>query len=773
MRRWSVAMAMVIILTILSMEHLGLEPDGYRTARAEELVGEEPGACLLRGRVTEAVFAGEERCRVTLDCGNYGKVLVTVKGDCAYEDLPGRMAEIRAELSLPEGAANPGTFDYRNYLRSEGIYLLGDCRASAVNAGRLCRNPFRGICLNAVSRFRFRLYGRLRALESGEEGSATILTGMLFGSREYLPDSTYEEFQENGTAHILSVSGLHVGVIYAGMTVLLGRRRRSRGGTAAIAAGLILYAFLASFSVSVTRAVWMIFLALAAEKLHRRYDMLSAACVTASFLLVRQPALVHSTGFLLSFSAVVSLAVAGNGLNRLPEPASAPVKAIWKTFLPVTAIQIGMVPLNACLFHYFSLAAFLANLPVIFLSAVIIPLGMVTGLLSLLPGPGLLFILPARCCAFLAETMCWFNDLTGLGGRLSWNVPAPSGFMILGFYLLLYLLFSEHSLIFGLDRKKLKAAGAVMLAMFLLTALQTQLRPDAVFVDVGQGDCIHLRTRDGKNYLVDGGGSTFSDYDVGKKVVVPYLLANGVGHLDGVFVSHMDADHYKGLTGVMEEMKVKRVLIYEGYENCLEETMEKLGLEENERTEVVLLSGKERLRLGRGAQLDILFPREYVPLVYEEEEGYGDAGHGKPAGEGETDLNSASLVMMAEMRGVRILLTGDLGEEQEGQLAEEMSGGLRCDILKVAHHGSQYSSSEVFLEAVRPRAAVIQVGANNRFGHPAWQTLERLEGTGARVFRTDRDGAVLLRAGRKRFTLTGFRSRERISFETENPCHPK
>ena len=770
MRRWSVAMVIVIVLTILLMEHLGLEPDGYRTARARALIEENPETCLLQGRVTEAVYAGEEKCRITLDCGYYGKVLLTVKGECPYEDLPGRLMEAKAELSLPKGASNPGTFDYRNHLRSEGVYLTGECRDFALKAGRLCRNPFRGICLNAVSRFRYQMYNRLKELEvTEEEESAGILTGMLFGSKEHLPDSTYESFRENGTAHILSVSGLHVGVIYAGMAALLGKRRRSRGGTAAVIAGLVLYTFLASFSVSVTRAVWMILLSIAAEKVHRRYDMLSAACVTASFLLMRNPALIHSTGFLLSFSAVVSLAVAGTGLGRLPEPASPAGKALWKVFLPVTAIQAGMAPVNACLFHYFSLAAFLANLPVIFLSGIIIPLGMVTGLLSLLPEAfDVLFVLPARCCGYLAQVMCWFNDLTGLGGRLSWKVPAPSLWMTLGFYLVLWLLLSEHSLLFGVDRRKLKAAGAAVLALFLLTAVQAQLRPDAVFVDVGQGDCIHIHTRDGKDYLVDGGGSVFTDYDVGEKEIVPYLLANGVGRLDGVFISHMDADHYKGLAGVMKEIRVRNVFLYEGYENCLPETMERLELTGEHPPGVVLLTGGERIRLGRDAVMEILAPEEYIPLTYEEEEGFGDAGGGIPAGEGETDLNAACLVMRVDLRGVRMLLTGDIGEEQEARLlGKTRPGQFRCDILKVAHHGSKYSSSEAFVEALRARAAVIQVGEKNRFGHPAFQTLQRLEDAGLQVFRTDKDGAVLLQVRRNAFTLTGFRSGEKLIFETE------
>ena len=766
MRRWSVGLAAVIIVCILVLESLGAEPDAYRTRRAEALVKECPEVCELSGRITEAVFAGEEKCRVTLDCGKMGKVLVTVRGEgCPYYDLPGRTARVRTVLSLPKAASNPGTFDYRDHLRSEGIYLLGRCSVSDLEAGACCRDPFRGFLPNRVSRFRYHLYTRLKDLETGEdEETAAVLAGMLFGSKEYLEDSTYEDFRRNGTAHILSVSGLHTGVIYAGILLLLGKRRRSRAGTLVIVSSLILYAFLASFSISVTRAVWMIFLSLAAEKAHRRYDMLSAACVTASFLLLKNPALVHSAGFLLSFSAVVSLAVAGTGLGRLPEPGSGTGRTLWKVFLPVTAIQAGMAPVNACLFHYFSLAAFLANLPVIFLSALIIPLGMVTGLLSLLPGPfELLFLLCARCSGYLSEMMCFFNDLTGLGGRLSWQIPAPSLWMVAGYYLVLWMLLSEHSLLVGFDRRRLKKAGAVLMAMVLLAGAQTWARPDAVFVDVGQGDCIHLHTRNGKDYLVDGGGSVFSDYDVGKEAVVPYLLANGVGRLDGVFISHMDADHYKGLAGVMEEIPVERVFLYEGYENCLSETLEKLGLRSGGRPQVVLLSGGDEIRLGRGAQAKILFPEEIIPMAFEEEEGYGDAGSGTPTGEGETDLNSASLVMMAEVRGVRILLTGDIGEEQENALVEAFRPEeLCCDILKVPHHGSKYSSGEAFLEKAGPRAAVIQVGENNRFGHPAWQTLERLEKRGAATFRNDEDGAVLLRIGRKGFTLRGFRSGKRL-----------
>ena len=184
---------------------------------------------------------------------------------------------------------------------------------------------------------------------------------------------------------------------------------------------------------------------------------------------------------------------------------------------------------------------------------------------------------------------------------------------------------------------------------------------------------------------------------------------------------------------------------------------------------MILLNGGDRVRLGRDAALEVLAPEEYIPLTYEEEESIWDAGYGTPEGEGETDLNGACLVMRAQIRGACILLTGDIGEEQEERFLEKGPAvTLRCDILKVSHHGSKYSSSEAFLEAVRPKAAVIQVGANNRFGHPAFQTLNRLEDAGARVFRTDRDGAVLLRTGRKSFTLTAFRSQDSVCIQKGN-----
>ena len=313
MRRWSAALVAVIVLCILLLEHLGLEPDGYRTARAQAFVREHPEACLLEGRVTEAEYAGEEKCRITVDLGHEGKILLTVTGEgCPYYDLPGRSLRVRARCSLPEAASNPGAFDYRNHLRSEGICLLGRCSVTDLEPGRLSRDPFRGVFPNRASRFRYRLYHQLEALDPETAG---ILTGMLFGSKEHLEGGVYESFRENGTAHILCVSGLHVGVIYGGMCVLLGRRRRSRTGTLLVAGGLILYAFLASFSVSVTRAVWMIFLSLLAERIHRRYDMLSAAFVTAACLLVRQPALIYNSGFLLSFSAVIGTDVKAISLN--------------------------------------------------------------------------------------------------------------------------------------------------------------------------------------------------------------------------------------------------------------------------------------------------------------------------------------------------------------------------------------------------------------------------------------------------------------------------
>jgi len=289
-----------------------------------------------------------------------------------------------------------------------------------------------------------------------------------------------------------------------------------------------------------------------------------------------------------------------------------------------------------------------------------------------------------------------------------------------------------------LKKKKLcrgaAAVAAVVLAASVLAPVITregEKRADIVFIDVGQGDAIHLRTPEGKNILIDSGGS--SHYDVGKKTLLPYFLKNGVGKLDLALITHLHQDHYGGLISLSEYIKVDKLGIYEGNYLRQDVIAEETGLSPEQ---FAYLGKGDKIMLGEEIWVEVLWPAkrsesEYASLL--EQEG---------------DENSSSLILKIHWQGTAILITGDLGIEGEEEIIKEMKKvgrleGLRADVLKVGHHGSRYSSGQEFLEAAAPRIAVIQVGKNN-FGHPHPDALERIENAGAVIRRNDLEGAILI-----------------------------
>ena len=741
LRRISVFILIMIIMLILAAGWLGIELSPGKVAAAENFAA--LGEVRLEGRICEVSYVDEEQFKMVMDADGAGRVMLRVSGDFAGPGIysfPGRRANVRALVSRPEPAANPGGFDWALYLRTEGIFLEGECKISDVQLGELCQNPFKGFFINRVSVLKNEFYEKLAAV-SGETAAA-LYCGMLFGDKDRLSDDIYSSFRDNGTAHILSVSGLHVGVLYGFINLLLGKRRRSLISLIITGLALTACAFLASFSISVLRAVFMIGLHIIAERTHNRYDVLAAACVTAAVFLIIRPDTLYSTGFILSFSAVMSLAVIGKGLQRMIKTRNIATGILF----PIFAIQIGTVPINAHIFNYFSAASFISNIPVIFLSSIMIPAGII--LLILIPFGEMfsaIYELMINMCALLSDMMIFFNDATGAYGRLCFRTASPSVFFTAFFYLVIFLIFSEHMYLHPPGKKSALLISFAVILLLPALFIEEALKPEVVFVSIGQGDCAHIRTPGGKNFIVDGGGSLFSDYDTGEKIIEPYLLKNGVDEIDGVFISHMDADHYKGIASVSERMDTGAVYLYEGYRNCEDAVAELLN---KQVSDIIYVNCGDVIELDKDVYVEILYPSGGRKLAVDGTEGKGEGA----------DLNENSLVFRLNYKGTEILFTGDIGEAEA-----DIKGDFSCDIIKVPHHGSKYSSSEDFVSDLGAKAAVIQVGKNN-FGHPAQSVIERYTKNGIMVFRNDIDGAVSVYIDRSGFDIKCHKSGEKYEF---------
>ena len=244
------------------------------------------------------------------------------------------------------------------------------------------------------------------------------------------------------------------------------------------------------------------------------------------------------------------------------------------------------------------------------------------------------------------------------------------------------------------------------------------------FIDVGQGDSTLIITPHNKTILIDGGGSSNSDYDVGKNTLLPYILDRGIKKIDIIIISHFDDDHVGGLFYILKEIKVEKVIIGKQFENC--ENYEKfMEIVKEKNIKVIEVKSGNRIKIEKNLYIDILWPTDKEIT--------------------ENVLNNNALVFKLNYKDFSILFTGDIEEVAEKKILKLYSKSekiLKADILKVAHHGSKTSSTEEFLDLVKPKIALIGVGKNNKFGHPNEEILERLEDLNCKIFRTDLNGEI-------------------------------
>ncbi len=661
-------------------------------------------------------------CRMLIRTDTGSRVLAEYSSDLSGQVPEGCRIEGKGVITKPKTARNPGCFDYALYLRGRRVYSC--CRLEKARLG------------GVESAWR-RFYAvRRQALEQAltpylSEEQRAVLNAMLFGSKSLLQEETYTAFQRNGTAHVLAVSGLHVGMLYSLYLWFFGRKR-SLAGHAVLALLLFSYAALAGFSPSVVRAGTMIGIHTAGRALHARYDMLTGTMTAAALILAVSPYQLLESGFQLSFLAVLLLAFLQPVCEKrwLPawtarlkehgcrERTAAAAESAGKWLLPLLLMQAGMMPLTAYLFNYWSLSAFAANLPLVFLASMIVPAGILLLLVLCLPAGAIFVPLVGALLRRLLAGILYWNRLTYLDGALSFDTVSPPRWVLFLFYGLLFLLLSEWTqirLARGEVRRCFSAAAvlAVCIAVSAAALASGFAQADIVFVDVGQGDCVHVRADAHTDLLLDGGGS--KDYDVGRKTVKPYLLKNRVRRIDAAVVTHLDLDHYGGIVSLCRDGMVDTLILYEGNAGDLPAIAAQCGMPE------------DRIRLA-GAGDSIRAGCVTVCFV-------GPLHKGGPE-------NEQSLVMVVEKEGRKVVITGDVGAETEKAMADYYQNGeLDGDILQVPHHGSRFSSSETLLEAVTPSAAVVQVGYNH-YGHPAAEVLARYEAAGIRVYRNDLDGAV-------------------------------
>ncbi len=490
------------------------------------------------------------------------KTLLRISGledESAAYDLVGRHIVAQGRISQPDARRNRGCFDYRLYLKGHGIYTITELSKYRLKAGRIVR-PVE----HFLSHYKGLFYESIRPIMTEEDFS--VLSGLLFGDKSYMNDELYEQYQNNGIAHVLAVSGLHVGLMY-NLIVKLSGGKKSLISTLISCLILYSYAALSSFSISVLRASCMILLKLIAFHIDRRYDMICAASITAIVFLFINPYQLFDSGFQLSFTAAYSLGTAlpymeSKFLKFANKHASEKLSKLGSFMLPCLAVQLGMTPLTVFHFLHISPIGIFLNPVAIALAGLILPAGLVLFIVSA-AGIGVL----TAAASGPARLFIKLLSLAGIAGEnigLSGPCTAPPLHLLILYYILFFYFFSETRIKLNRQRReKPLAVIACILMLFIIFIPKGYENPPVTFVDVGQGDCIHIHHK-GFNILIDGGGSRYKN--VGKDILRSYLLKNGVSSIDLAIVTHQDQDHAKGISELSECFNVKRIMA-EGTDN--------------------------------------------------------------------------------------------------------------------------------------------------------------------------------------------------------------
>ncbi|MDO4732908.1 MAG: DNA internalization-related competence protein ComEC/Rec2 [Bacillota bacterium] len=628
---------------------------------------------------------------------------------------PGSLVRLQAQLFLLETAGNTNAFDYHRYLQNQGIaasFRLADGTAPEILKAAPAWSP---------ALFSSWLRDRLnKSLSQVEPEQQALLKGVFLGDKSSLDYRQKTVLGLSGISHAFAVSGMHISYVLLLASILAGKGYKKRWLRLLVAIlFLLFYLALTDLRPSVLRAACMSLLMLLGQALHQPRDLLSNLSLAALLSLLFNPLWVADAGFLLSYGAVLGLFLYRRHWEQSLFPLPGPLRSSISTSL---AASVFTLPLCAYYFYHISCLGLLFSPLAVLAAGFSVCLCLFAALAALLStglGSFLLQIAawPMELLYELADHLSRLPFCASLPGAIPWQVLLP----LLLILLFLPRIFSASSQSRGkaLSRQITGAASFLLLLFAALPQLlsnQGQDYTELVFLDVGQGDCSLVITEEQQTILIDGGGSRESG-SIGENNLLPYLKSRGIDHIDLMISTHPDQDHIDGLLSVLENLPVDTVCYSAlAEENPQQQKLLQLSREQNS---LLLPIRGHRLSLGKSAEL-LFFP---LPEAAAE------------------NSNDASLVFRLLCQGVSVLFTGDATAETLCRLSE--SYDLRADVLHLPHHGSRSGYSPAFYRATGSKLAILSVGRQNNYGHPADSVVEYWQKAGT-LYRTDQQGEIRL-----------------------------
>lgn len=662
----------------------------------------------------------------------------------------GNIIKVRGKLRQFEEAANKGNFDSRKYYLSLGFY--GKIEAGTIE---IINSDYSGI-RQGLYELRMEIIERLEKLCSDNNGIFSIINNkngiigaIILGDKTDLDSDIKELYSVSGIAHILAISGLHISFIGMAIYRLLRRRFRFLFSATVSIPVVLSFGILSGFGISTIRAIIMFILKIIGEVLGRKYDAITAISLAGLVLLVQNPFVVCNSGFQMSFGAIIAIVLILPIVEEILNTDNKIIKVLSVNF----TISLAMNPILAWNYYELPTFSFLLNIVVVPLMSVVIVSSIVGifcscimfcfGKVVIFPGCGILELYTFLC------------NIINKSSVASIVVGQPKVTIIIVYYaILLVVLFGlknirtkytraekerniikkETGLVLEKKAKKerrikgqnVKLRLACIVGFLLLNCLIYYIPNPGfyiTFINVGQGDGILIHGDNGTKVMVDGGST--SEKQVAKNCIVPYLKAEGIGTIDYSIITHTDKDHISGILEILENNNSNRIRIknlvmpdINMKDDTYNELIEKAKLK---KINVLYIKKGDTLSLGK-TKIKCIYPETTTTA---------------------SDKNDYCTVLSVKNKTSKILLTGDISKEIEEKIKDDIEENYT--VLKVAHHGSNYSSSEKFLKKVNPKYSIISVGKNNSYGHPGNETMERLRKQGGVIYRTDEKGGITIR----------------------------
>ena len=674
----------------------------------------------------------------------------------------GDHVSVTTRLREPYGTLNPGGFQYGTYLQRKGIQAVATVNGPN-GVTRLNQEPVTlwGSMMGRVDQWRQAIHHA--ASTSLSAPAMGLFLGMIIGEQSFIEQDIRDAFMASGTVHILSISGSHLGLL--ALVVFAGTRWSVRRLPASWLERLSMYLTATQISVVITLPIVSFYMLLAGAEmatvrswimivvcslgvwLGRERNLVTALAVAALLMVLPYPEAIHDISFQLSYLSVAAIGMALlTRKTKDPETEGLEISAsrqelswlanLWEkgqlAWLVTLAVSLTTLPLVAYYFHQIPWLGLITNMVVVPLVGIlVIPIGLFSGIVVLISGGETLPFATVNQWMFdlLAQVVVGLAQVPGA----EWYVASPSiGSILLFWCVLAGLALLRHRPIIRWGC----VAALVAILVWWAWSPRTNWEPGTLrvtFLDVGQGDATFLELPDGQTVLIDG-GPAYRRLDMGRAVIGPYLWNRGIHRIDHVIATHPQWDHVGGLPWVLQTFDVgtywsNGVSRSQTFYQQLQAAVQAAGLDER-----VIGAGEDIMASGP-CSLSVLSPiaTKHPPMRGSTQDISG------------AELNNRSLVTRLDCGPHSFLFTAD-AEQQALEQLQRTPRGHSATVVKVPHHGAKSSLHKGWVKQIEAQAMVVSVGSHNRYGHPDVEVIAAYEARGLPMYRTDRDGAVIIEA---------------------------